>query len=138
MMNLHSFSEVLVQLDRIAPATGLGAALAHCAQSIEYSLTGFPTQRGLLVRTLIGPLLLRKYLRQGFLSHDVKAPIPGAPPLSPDLAFTDGAERLRRAISEFRSHRGILAPHFAFGKVSREDYEKLHAMHLADHLRSFL
>lgn len=138
MMKLLSFDDVLAQLEKTQPVPQLGTALAHCAQSIEFSLTGFPTQRGLLVRKLVGPLLLRKYLRQGFLTHDVKAPIPGAPELPPDLSFESGAERLRGAIAQFRSHSGILAPHFAFGHVSREDYETLHAMHLADHLRSFL
>ncbi len=138
MMRLESFEEALAQLERIQPVPKLGAALAHCAQSIEYSLTGFPTQRGLVVRKLIGPLLLRKYLQKGFLTHDTEAPIPGAPEVSADLSFSDGIERLRAAIAQFRSHSGILAPHFAFGKVSREDYEKLHAMHLADHLRLFL
>ena len=138
MRKLVSFDEVLAQLEQVQPVPMLGTVLAHCAQSIEYSLTGFPTQRGLLVRRVIGPWLLRKYLRQGFMTHDVNAPIPGAPEVPAELSFSDGSERLKTAIAQFRGHSGILAPHFAFGKVSREDYEKLHAMHLADHLRSFL
>lgn len=137
MIKLVTFDESLAALAKIEPASGLGAALAHCAQSIDYSRTGFPTQRGFLVRKLIAPLLLRKYLRQGFMTHDVHAPIPLAPAISPTLPFEEGVAKLRGAMERFRAHAGPLAPHFAFGEISRDDYERLHAMHLADHLSSF-
>ncbi|MBP8196381.1 MAG: DUF1569 domain-containing protein [Deltaproteobacteria bacterium] len=137
MIKLTSFAEVLAQLAITPSMPGLGAALSHCAQSIEYSLTGFPTQRGFLVRKLVGPFILRKFLRQGSMSHDLKAPIPGAPEIPPALPLSDGLARLKRAIEQFRNHSGALAPHFAFGDMSRQDYERLHAMHLADHLSSF-
>ena len=136
MIKLVSFDESLAALDKTAPVSGLGAALAHCAQSIDYSLTGFPTQRGWLVRKLIAPLLLRKFLRQGFMTHDVHAPIPLAPAISPDLPFEEGVAKLRGAMARFRVHAGPLAPHFAFGDIGRDDYERLHSMHLADHLSS--
>ena len=137
MIKLVTFDESLAALDKTAPVSGLGAALAHCAQSIDYSLTGFPTQRGWLVRKLIAPHLLRKFLRQGFMTHDVHAPIPLAPAISPELPFEEGVAKLRGAMERFRVHAGPLAPHFAFGDISRDDYERLHSMHLADHLSSF-
>ena len=132
MIKLVTFDESLAALDKTAPVSGLGAALAHCAQSIEYSLTGFPTQRGWLVRKLIAPHLLRKFLRQGFMTHDVHAPIPLAPAISPELPFEEGVAKLRGAMERFRVHAGPLAPHFAFGDISRDDYERLRSMHLAD------
>jgi len=137
MIKLTSFDETLATLAQTPSMPGLGAALAHCAQSIEYSLTGFPTQRGFLVRKFFGPRMLRKCLQKGELTHDLKAPIPGAPEIPPALATDEGMTRLRAAIASFRAHQGILAPHFAFGEVTRQDYERLHSMHIADHLRSF-
>ena len=85
---------------------------------------------------MIKLVLLRKYLRQGFMTHDVNAPIPLAPAISPTLPFEEGVAKVRGAMERFRVHVGPLAPHFAFGDISREEYERLHAMHLADHLSS--
>ena len=140
---LTTSAEVLAALDGLeARASGLaglagpwslGQVLVHCAQSVELSLTGYPSPRGWVVRRLIGPRFMAKFLRQGFMSHDRAAPIPGAPPLGePTLA--EGVARLRAAIARFDAHEGPLAPHFAYGEVDKPRYEKLHAMHVADHL----
>jgi hypothetical protein len=111
----------------------LAQVLVHCAQSVELSLTGYPSPRGWVVRQVIGPRFMAKFLRQGFMSHDRAAPIPGAPPLGePTLA--EGVARLRSAIRRFEAHEGPLAPHFAYGEVDKRSYEKLHSMHVADHL----
>ena len=107
--------------------------LVHCAQSVELSMTGYPSPRGWIVRRVVGPRFMAKFLRQGFLTHDRAAPIPGAPPLGePTLA--EAKDRLQRAIRAFDAHDGPLAPHFAYGEVDKPSYEKLHAMHVADHL----
>jgi Protein of unknown function (DUF1569) len=111
----------------------LAQVLVHCAQSVELSITGYPSPRGWVVRRLIGPRFMAKFLRQGFLTHDKAAPIPGAPSLGePTLA--EGVARLRSAIAAFDAWDGPLAPHFAYGDVDKASYEKLHAMHVADHL----
>jgi hypothetical protein len=129
--------EVLDALDRLEGELpgpwSLGQTLVHCAQSVEFSLTGYPRKRGWLVRRVIGPRIMAKFLRQGFMTHDRSAPIPGAPPLGePTLA--EGIARLRSAIAAFDAYQGPLAPHFAYGAVDRASYEKLHAMHVSDHL----
>jgi hypothetical protein len=130
-------AEVLAALDRLEgdlPGPwSLGQVLVHCAQSVEFSLTGYPKARGWLVRRVIGPRVMAGFLRRGAMTHDRAAPIPGAPPLGePTLA--EGIARLRSAIAAFDAHQGPLAPHFAYGEVDKASYEKLHAMHVADHL----
>jgi hypothetical protein len=139
-MRLNGWHEVAGVLQKLEREGGgaprgwtVGQVLAHCAQSIDYSRTGFPTARGWLVRKLIGPMVMRKFLRQGFMKHDLDAPIPGAPPL-PELSAEEGVAKMRKAIADFQAHPGDFAPHFAYGPVSRDQYERLHAMHLADHL----
>jgi hypothetical protein len=112
----------------------LPQVVAHCAQSIELSLSGFPHLRSALFRATAGRLAARTFLRRGYLHHDLQAPIPGAPPLPSDLTLEAAVTLLQSAVGQFRAHRGPLAPHFAYGSVSRADYEKLHAMHAADHL----
>jgi hypothetical protein len=135
-MKLATFDEVLGQLESLerAPAPALAWPLAHCAQSIELSLSGYPRLRAWPVRALIGPLVKRRFLSRGEMSHDTKAPIDGAPEISAATSFAEAAARLRKAIDSFRAHQGPLAPHFAYGECSKAEYEKLHAMHAANHL----
>ncbi|MFO0675905.1 MAG: DUF1569 domain-containing protein [Polyangiaceae bacterium] len=116
-----------------AGAFSAGAALAHCAQSITFSLTGFPSLRSGLFRATIGRVALAKFLKQGFLRHDLRAPIPGAPDL-PELTWTEGKELLLDAIRRYRMHEGPFAPHFAYGVVTKSEGDRVHAMHVADHL----
>ena len=110
--------------------------LAHCAQSIECSLDGFPKLKPTLIRATIGKLVARRFIKRGAFEHNLEGPIPGAPELDdtdPDEALT----RLRKAITRFESHEGPLADHFIFGRLSKSDYAKIHAMHIADHLTVF-
>ena len=44
---------------------------------------------------------------------------------------------LRRAVQAFAHHAGPLHPHFAYGALSKVQYEQAHAMHLANHLSAF-
>jgi hypothetical protein len=109
-------------------------ALAHVAQGIEYSITGYPRLRSRLFQSTLGRYALSLSLKRGVMHHNVDAKIPGAPEVAGDYpAIT----RLRLAIEAFDAHRGTLAPHFAFGPLRKDDYAKVHAMHLADHLRAF-
>ncbi len=111
----------------------LAQALEHCAQSIEYSLRGYPSLRSRLFRATVGRIAKRKFLTQGRMRHDTTAPVPGAPPLgTSDLA--GALTRLRAAIHAFKAHDGPLAEHLAYGPCNKAEYEALHAMHVADHL----
>ena len=112
----------------------IAQTLTHCAQSIEFTLTGFPRLRSVIIRRAIGPLVFRRFKGQGQMSHSLVDPIPGAPALSAQDSLAHGLARVRKAIAEFRTHRGALRPHFAYGELSRADAELAHAMHLANHL----
>jgi hypothetical protein len=139
---MTTIDELLGALDALERQGGelkgpwsLGQALLHCAQSVDCSLTGFPQPRGWLVRAVVGPLVKRRFLRAGRMSHDLTAQIPGVPPLPP-TSTADGAAALRRSLAAFRAHSGPMAPHFAYGEVSKAEYEALHAMHAAEHLEA--
>lgn len=136
-----SFDDVAHELERLerSPSVAVGSGwplptvLAHCAQSIEYSIAGYPRLRPAWFRATLGRLARAKFLTQGRMSHDLRAPVPGAPPLV-ELVAPVALRRLRDAISTFRAHEGPLAPHLAYGPCTRSEYEQLHAMHVADHL----
>ena len=112
--------------------------LEHCAQSIEYSLQGFPQPKSALFQSVLGAPAFQVFAWRGRMSHNLAEPIPGAPALdalAPDA--TAALARLREAVQAFTAHAGPLQPHFAYGALDKAQYEQAHAMHLANHLSAF-
>ena len=140
-------TEALALLDRLAQAgpgtvtlagpLTLGQALAHVAQGVRCSLDGYPQHKPRWFQATLGRLVLRRFLRAGRMGHDLGAPIPGLPPPSPDTDPTAALAELRAALLAFQGHAGPCAPHFAYGPVTHGEYDRLHAMHLVDHLRGW-
>ena len=141
-VRLASLEHAVAELTRLrdaGPLTMVGAwsphqVWTHCAQSVRYSMTGFPAPRGFLVRKVIGPIVAGRFLRRGFMSHDRAAPIPGAPAIPKEGDAAAALADLLAALGEFRDFTGPLAPHFAFGALDKDRFGRLHALHLADHL----
>ena len=120
-------------------AWALPQVLEHAAQSIEYSLDGYPQLRSALFRDSVGALAYAIFARRGRMSHDTLEPIPDAPLLAatdPGLA----AQRLRQALQRFEAHPAdrALAAHFAYGALGKDAYRRAHLMHLADHAREIV
>ncbi|MEM9457067.1 MAG: DUF1569 domain-containing protein [Myxococcota bacterium] len=106
----------------------------HLAQSIEYSLSGYPELRSEIFRSTVGSVAFAAFSARGQLIHGRSDPIPGAPALPEAIPLEDALQRLRDAIDAFGRHTGSLHPHFAYGVLSPRDYEIAHALHLRDHL----
>ncbi|HVZ36798.1 MAG TPA: DUF1569 domain-containing protein [Polyangiaceae bacterium] len=144
-VRLRNLREGLEYLGRLGPVSGRAAeepwtfpqVLVHCAQSIEYSLTGYPKPRNALVQATVGRMAKHHFLGRGALSHDRTAPIPGAPEIPAHVTRAEALARLTRAVDQFEAFAGPYAPHFTFGSASKAEYELLHAFHLADHLSAF-
>jgi hypothetical protein len=113
----------------------LAQAVAHCAQSIECSMRGYPKLRSGLFRATIGPLVKRKFIRAGRMSHDLAAQIPGAPLVDAGVAFEEAQQRALAAVDAFRKYDGALSPHLAYGACTKDEYATLHRLHVEDHLR---
>ncbi len=104
----------------------------HCAQSVEFSLSGFPQPRSAFFQGTAGALGFATFTRVGRMQHDLEEPIPGAAALvATDLAAA--ARRLDAALATFQAHTGLLAPHFAYGELDKAQYTRAHLMHLANH-----
>ena len=104
----------------------------HCAQSIEYSMVGYPQPRAAAFQATAGALAFATFTRVGRMQHDLQEPIPGAAPLvAHDLAAA--AQRLDAAFAAFAAYTGPLAPHFAYGALDKAQYTRAHLMHLANH-----
>jgi hypothetical protein len=143
-----TLDEALHEVDRLAaagarplePATAWNwsQTLVHCAQSIEYSMTGFPARRSALFQNTLGAAAFQVFSLRGRMSHNLAEPIPGAPALDASASAASAAlARLRQAAQGFGQHAGALSPHFAYGPLSKVQYELAHAMHLANHLSVF-
>ena len=116
----------------------IGAVLGHLAQSIEYSLGGFPEMKSSLFRHTAGAAAWSVFSARGAMSHSLSEPIPGAPALSQDLPQEQALARLLKALQDFDKHTDALKPHFAYGNLSKADYTRAHLMHLANHWQEFV
>ncbi len=139
-LQLSSLRQALEHLDGLRPANAItvpGAwswaqTLEHCAQSIDCSIDGYPKLKPRLVRATIGRWVVGRFVRRGWFHHDLAAPVPGAPAVTSDDAEAAHL-RLRDAIERYLDHDGPLRPHFVFGDPDKPSFDKVHAMHLADH-----
>jgi len=109
----------------------LAQMLDHAAQSVEYSLTGYPQMKSSLFRNTVGSAAFAWFDARGAMTHGLDEPIPGAPPLRDELPAA--IERLVGALRRFEAHSGALQPHFAYGALDKPQYTRAHLMHLANH-----
>jgi hypothetical protein len=141
-LRLTSLEAALAELDALAAADGpdvgdgwsVYRVAHHCKQSIDASIDGYPAMKPAIVRATIGRLVARRFLSKGQMRHDLTSPVPGAEAIAEDGDAAAAITALRESIARFRAHDGELAPHFVFGNLDKADYDKLHAMHIADHL----
>ncbi|MDT7042930.1 DUF1569 domain-containing protein [Candidatus Nitronereus thalassa] len=106
----------------------------HCAQSVEYSMSGYPEHDSDLFKSTVGTLVFSYFSLQGKMSHDLTAPVPGAPPIEIKEDSTSALVRLRKALMEFQDYQGKLEPHFSYGELSKEEFTVAHVIHLNNHL----
>jgi hypothetical protein len=138
---MRTFGECIGWLDALefspsVKTTGawpLSSILEHCAQSIEMSLDGFPLSKGALFQKTAGRAAFGLFSLRGRMSHGLDAAIPGAPAVAAGADWRPAAQRLRAAIARFDAHSGALAPHFAYGALTKPQYELAHCLHIANH-----
>jgi hypothetical protein len=124
------------EADILAPGSvwNLSQTVQHCAQTVSYSVTGYPRLKPALVRAVIGPVVKKAFLRRGAMKHPLGAPIEGAPALDPALPVSEAVARLDEAVKLFTAYEGAPAPHPTYGRCAHDEFARLHAMHLAEHL----
>ncbi len=103
----------------------------HLAQGVEFSLTGYPELKPALFRSTVGPLAFSVFAAKGSMSHGLDEEIPGEVLRNVDAQIA--LDRLKSALRSFDEHQGTLAPHFAYGALSKTDYAAAHAMHVNNH-----
>ena len=144
-LQFSSFADAEKEIAQLAQAKALTSAaaftwpqtLVHCAQSIEFSMSGFPQPKSQLFQRTAGAAAFGVFAWRGRMTHDLAEPIPGAPVLDAKLESAQALERLHAAITSFQHWSAPLQPHFAYGLLDKKEYELAHAMHLANHLSGF-
>lgn len=144
-LQFGSFADAEIELARLVQASGLASdaawtwaqTLVHCAQSIEYSISGFPQSKPAIFQRTIGSAAIGVFSWRGRMTHDLAEPIPGAPLIEAQTDPSQALARLRAAILSFQQWSGPLQPHFAYGALDKAAYERAHAMHLANHFSAF-
>lgn len=109
----------------------LGQICMHLAASFNGSIDGLDLRRHRIKRFFFARLLLWYTFRYG-IPADYQVD-PGIEPKS-DVNLEEAVERLSRAIRRYRDHRGSLAAHPLFARMSRENWDRLHCIHCAHHL----
>ena len=137
-VSLEGASRVLAGLQGKALASIEGwtpsEVFNHCAQSIEYSMDGYPELKPAWFRHSVGPAAFAVFSARGAMRHPLTEAIPGAAPLAEPAGQEAALQRLQAAFARFAAHTGELKPHFAYGALSHEEYAAAHVLHLYNHL----
>ena len=136
-----ALGSVLERLGALEPDTietngawGAARTLDHLAQSVEFSMDGFPVARSKLFRDTAGRLAFAVFQARGRMTHGVEEAIPGEVVATDDRGTAAAHRRLVAALERFESHDGPLMPHFAYGELDKTRYALAHAMHVHDHV----
>jgi len=117
-----------------APQWSAYKILVHCTQTIEYSMKGYPKLKPKFIRMTVGKIAIKKFLNQGYMKHSLTAPVPSAPEIKNAGDEVAAMKNLLSAIDKFIAFNSELQPHLLFGTLTKDEYNKYFAMHIADHL----
>jgi hypothetical protein len=113
---------------------GIYQILVHSAQSIEFSMIGFPEHKSALFKSSAGKLAFAAFSAKGEMTHGLSDAIPGAPAIEAEGDINYAYQRLKQSMINFANYKGPLAEHFAYGALEKWQYEQAHAMHFYNHL----
>jgi hypothetical protein len=106
----------------------------HCAQSVDYSIDGYPSHKSKFFKNTAGKLAFSLFTQKRKMSHNLTEVIPGAPSIKENGSTRHSLELLKDSLRRFEQFNGTLQPHFAYGELSKNQYELAHAMHFINHL----
>lgn len=108
----------------------------HLAQSIDYSMTGYPEMKSPTFQHTAGAAAFYAFSVAGAMTHNLSEPIPGAPAIA-DSGDTNAAiDMVIAALQKFEQYAGEIKPHFAYGSLSKAEFANAHVMHIENHLKA--
>lgn len=131
---ISKLDELMLMSPKAKGEWNLAQIFNHCAQSVEFSMLGFPEHKPDWFKSTLGQLAFGLFSQRREMTHNLSEPLPGAAELNPKADIEQAYIRLKSAMVEFSHYDGELAEHFAFGKLDKTEYEQAHAMHFYNHL----
>lgn len=132
---LSKLNDIMQQAPTPTGNWDLSQIFVHCAQSVEYSMIAYPVHKSDLFKSTAGKAAFSLFSSKRKMTHGLDEAIPGAPDFSANVKLTDAFERFKKSLIDFKNYQGVLAPHFAYGQLSKREYEAAHVMHFNNHLQ---
>ncbi len=110
----------------------------HCAQSVDYSIDGYPSHKSAFFKNTAGKLAFSLFTKKRKMSHNLTEAIPGAPSIEEAGNINESLTLLKNSLNRFEQFNGDLKPHFAYGELTKSQYELAHAMHFVNHLKELV
>jgi hypothetical protein len=146
LLNLNALLSILNKMSLLPPeqlaslSTGqwnTAQVFSHCAQSVEFSMTGFPQHKSAVFKHTVGTLAFAVFATKGAMSHSLSESIPAAPILDEHVDVNVALNRLIQSLGDFQQYEGELKPHFAYGPLTKSEYELAHVLHFYNHQQTF-
>lgn len=141
-LDFRSWREVLADIDQLQRAGydragnwDLSQTLDHLGEGLRTALRGSEHRAAWVIRRFLGPIILRRIVRQRRMKAGIKVPawwLPG--PASDESAAVD---KFRGEVAEFEAQTTPPFPHPLFGAMTKQQWTDLALIHAAHHL-SFL
>jgi hypothetical protein len=131
--------EIMPEVDRLLAGHttvgnwSLGQISNHLSISIRTSVEGSLSRAPWIIRATIGPLIKRRILATGKIKEGIKTLEAFIP--KPGLDARAEAEALRATIAYYLAHPDPRAIHPFFGAMRPEEWDRMHCIHAAHHLR---
>lgn len=134
---------MLNKLDTISKSTlettgswDAARTLNHLAQSVEFSMSGFPQEKSAIFQNTVGKLAYKVFNARGEMTHGLDEPIPGEI-ISEEVETKEALNRLKTSLLYFKAYQSNLKPHFAYGSLDKDEYAIAHVLHINNHLEEF-
>lgn len=141
MARHYPLDELLQRLKRFPPERlssngewNVSMVLQHLAKSVRYSRLGYPQDRAALFQFTVGSVAFNAFAATGSMHHALNEPIPEAPSLVSRVPNDVALAELVQELEIFIDWQGELAPHFAYGNLTKQQYYTAHYLHIQNHL----
>jgi len=141
-LRFEKLSDILADAERLASGEvrqlgnwSLGEMCRHLAKVMNMSIDGSTFRAPLLIRLMLRPM--RRTILNNTMRPGIQLPPDAAAAFGPEAASTEEGLRHLRAAIERLERDPQRSPSPYFGKLGREDWDRLHMRHAELHL-SFL
>jgi hypothetical protein len=137
-LDFARLDDVMPEVDRLLAGHAtvgnwsLGQMCNHLAATFRFSVEGFGVKAPWPIRATLGRVIKKKILGDRKMKEGIKVPEKFLP--KPGLDGRAEAESLRGSIAYYLAHPEARAPHPFFGRLTGEEWDRLHCIHCAHHL----